>query len=330
MNKLLIIALLLNITSLIANPLPKPAPLALSSSIDSERIFIGELQENWNFPSDHLPIGIFLEDANHQFQVISWNVLNSAYMKWIYENSQGLARSELTKNDFVIKDNGLTLREQLVINSLLKMLALPSPLICLQECSELFIQELVSQLPPHIKIIRSSEAAVKNQNIALYDANLFKFVEKTLHSNVFSLEPNRPLMEFILEKQGIRFRIFNAHLRCDPSNPQCFDLAAFVYKQKQKEEIAIVLGDLNVDQSLMIEAFVKSAAQSNLESTFLPFSPYKTTVSPELESKSIDHIFLDFGMHLLTVRAAAPDELLEELQQKVDLLSNKEFVNIHF
>src|SRR5579859_7614015 len=89
-------------------------PLSLPSDVD--RVYVGELQESWDFPSDHLPIGVFLGDGEDETLLISWNVLNSAYLKLIYENSQGLSRSALTRDDFAIKETGLTLREQLTIH----------------------------------------------------------------------------------------------------------------------------------------------------------------------------------------------------------------------
>ena len=103
----------------------------------TSRVYVGELQERWKFPSDHLPIGISIQDTTTSFRVISWNVLNSAYMKWIYDNSQGLARSDLTKEDIPIKEGGLTLREQHVIDL---VQSFSTDILCLQECSEIFIK----------------------------------------------------------------------------------------------------------------------------------------------------------------------------------------------
>lgn len=293
--------------------------LAAVPQLVPERLYVGALEERWTFSSDHLPIGVSITDSNSSFRMISWNVLNTAYMHWIYEGEQGLARSNLTKENFPIKDNGFTLREQHVIDSLFMMVDSSdssSNVICLQECSEIFIQELELQLPPHMKIVRSSENAVKNQNIVLYDANQFGLIEKNLHTQVFESEPNRPLMEVILEKNGVRYRIFNAHLRCDLSLPQRFELAEFVSSRKSKDEVTVVLGDLNVSQSHMKEAL--GSADLN---GFLPFSPYRTTVSPDLESKTIDHIFIDSGEKILKIRENSPNEVLEELQDMVDLLN---------
>ena len=318
MTPIQIISVLLLASCLIGDPLYPAAEAGQFSEVrlhdPLEPVYVGELQERWMFPSDHLPIGITL---NNSCRIVTWNVLNSAYMSWISNNSQGFARSILTQEDVAIKENGFTLREHHVIDCLLEMVRsteFPEHLICLQECSEVFIQELRSRLPDPMNIIRSSDSPVKNQNIVLYDARMFGFVEKTLHANVFASEPGRPLMEVVLEKDGIPFRIFNAHLRCDRTQPQRFELTAFIHGRKKEGEVVIALGDINFSQAQMAEAF---AAQSN---SFHAFSPYKTTVSPERNSKAIDHIFIDSGGHSLDIKALTPNEALQNLQISVDLL----------
>lgn len=280
-----------------------------------ERVYVGELQEQWRQPSDHLPIAVTVDEGSFRYSITSWNVLNSAYLHWIYDNSQGLARSAITQDDIKIKENGLTLRESHVIEALLQMIRTPQ-IISLQECSEHFIQELSEQLPEHILIIRSSESSVKNQNIVLYDARFFRFASKMLHMNVFQSEPARPLMEVVLQRNGKRIRIYNAHLRCDPSMLQSVDLAKHVSREKKQGEIVIVLGDLNVDQEQMWEAF-----ELQQENAFQGFTPYRTTVSPELEAKAIDHIFIDTGDNQLLLTPNTPDSVLKGLQGSVDLLS---------
>ena len=48
---------------------------------------MGELHEKWQFPSDHLPVGIEVDGV----KIISWNVLNNVYMEWVTtKDSQGL------------------------------------------------------------------------------------------------------------------------------------------------------------------------------------------------------------------------------------------------
>jgi thioredoxin reductase (NADPH) len=277
-----------------------------------EKVFVGELQEKWTLPSDHLPIGISVSDGKDPFTVVSWNVLNSEYMHWIYKNGQGLGHSILIEEDTPIHPDGFTLREQHVIDALLQMIHSSKHLLCLQECSERFIQELKKQLPPSIKLLRSSEEPTKNQNVILYDEQKFQCIEKTLHTDAFLSEPGRPLMEAVLEKEGIRYRIFNAHLRCDSAKSQRFELAQFVRKRQSPSDVTLILGDLNVEQAQMAEALASPG--------MIPFSPYKTTVSPELHSKAIDHIFIDTASHRIQAEALEADGLLPGLQKSVELL----------
>ena len=44
---------------------------------------MGELQEKWQFPSDHLPVGMNLDGL----KIASWNVLNPLYMNWVIEKN---------------------------------------------------------------------------------------------------------------------------------------------------------------------------------------------------------------------------------------------------
>jgi hypothetical protein len=51
------------------------------------KLYVGELHEKWRFPSDHLPVGIEVNGV----RILSWNVLNNAYIEWVTEkDSQGL------------------------------------------------------------------------------------------------------------------------------------------------------------------------------------------------------------------------------------------------
>ena len=278
----------------------------LLSAEKQERIFVGELGAEWQFPSDHLPIGAKIDCA---YNFVSWNVLNSAYLHWIYNNDQGLAGSLITQEDIRIDESQLSIREQHVINELIEMTDKEMHVICLQECSELFIQNLKVQLPKHMKIVRSLDQEVKNQNIVIYNGRFFTLSERTLNIKPFPSDPTRPLMEIVLSANSKLYRIFNAHLKCDSSKTQRFELSNFVKTHKQHNEVTIVLGDLNVDQSQMIEAFNDESYQ--------PISPYRTTVSPELYSKAIDHIFVNGAQ----AEEIASDELLEDLSNCVKLLS---------
>ncbi len=55
--------------------------LAVQPMLQPMGTYVGELQEKWQFPSDHLPIGMTFEDLHFA----SWNVLDAEYMSWVTE-----------------------------------------------------------------------------------------------------------------------------------------------------------------------------------------------------------------------------------------------------
>ena len=61
---------------------------------------VGKLQKKWQFPSDHLPIGMTVKGVH----IASWNVLNTAFFRWIEKNSQGLKDSMLKEENYPVKD----------------------------------------------------------------------------------------------------------------------------------------------------------------------------------------------------------------------------------
>src|SRR5579872_6905049 len=57
--------------------------LAAMPSLQPKGVYVGELQELWQFPSDHLPIGMTFDDLHF----VSWNVLDAEYMSWVTEKN---------------------------------------------------------------------------------------------------------------------------------------------------------------------------------------------------------------------------------------------------
>ena len=74
--------------------------LAAAPQFQAMGTYVGELQEKWQFPSDHLPIGMTFEDLH----IASWNVLDAKYMDWVMEkDSQGLKRSMIGEEHVYIE-----------------------------------------------------------------------------------------------------------------------------------------------------------------------------------------------------------------------------------
>lgn len=81
--------------------------------------YVGELGKKWQYPSDHLPVGMKIGDQ----RVLSWNILNKKFMSWVYSNSQGLNGSMLTDLDKPSVSNPrITRRDELVIAYILEMI----------------------------------------------------------------------------------------------------------------------------------------------------------------------------------------------------------------
>ncbi len=72
----------------------------------------------------------------------------------------------------------------------------------------------------------------------------------------------------------------------------------------------------------MAHALSVTAPRYLQKNSFIPLSPYRTTISPELYSKAIDHIFVDLGGNFLEMAEMDANEVLGELQKSVDLLSD--------
>ena len=74
---------------------------------------VGELGEKWQFPSDHLPIGLTAGNIH----VATWNTLNTRYIYHILTNQQGLRDSLIVDANVPLKEGSpLTLRESQIID----------------------------------------------------------------------------------------------------------------------------------------------------------------------------------------------------------------------
>ncbi len=278
--------------------------------------YVGELQEKWQFPSDHLPIGMSFEGLG----IASWNVMNTIYFKWVEENSQGLSRSMLAQENVLLPNSPLTLREKHTVDQVLEMLShpvQPRSLVALQECGAAFLENLQSRLPPRFKLILQDENGAKDQNAVIYDTRLFE-LEASQTPRIFSAD-TRGFQELIFKRldQGTRLRIYNAHIPGDPVGPARFEFGSYVAESQKDGIPSIAMGDMNFNELEMDEAFRKMAPGSYEIAT-----PYCTNISPNsFISKAIDHFIL-----LNTeskARISRPEELLAGLEETVALLEKK-------
>lgn len=182
---------------------------------EAKGVYVGELQEKWQFPSDHLPIGLTYKYLNFA----SWNVLDSSLMHWVtVQNSQGLSRSLIAKQHYYVGGSGVTFRELRIINDIHYMLfdnSLPRSLIALQECSYPFLQALKDKLPSYIDLISTSKG-----ECILLNKYSFQILNCMELSGVFPTTPRKTIQEIWIRSihRNMNFRIINAHLPGDPNN----------------------------------------------------------------------------------------------------------------
>ena len=290
------------------------APLARAQ--EPMGVVVGELQERWTFPSDHLPIGATVDGL----KIASWNVLNTLFIEWIERNGQGLARSLLVAGQTLVNEEGLTRRDQIVADAILQMIQKGRQMIALQECSQPFIQELQRLLPSKMALILRSSPFSMDQEAIVYDTDVLKVDHPQTIEGIYSTHPKRKLMTVVFQRldKHNKLSVVNVHIPGEPGGPAHFELARFVASCQGP---CLALGDFNFDEQQMKDAFDGFSARGRL------LSPYCTNIQPVvLRSRCLDHFYVSDGV------AAAldpPEELVSGLSSMVDLLLMAELHSIN-
>lgn len=252
-------------------------------------IFVGFMHDKWQFPSDHLPVGVEVDGV----EIISWNVLNDQYLDWVYNDSQGLNGSMITDLDQPIKD-GFTKRDQLVVDMINQMINQNDKrgVVALQECSSTFLEELKQSLPANWSIISDTDR--EDHNVVLYNTEKLSYNEQKseISTDGYASELGRSILDLCFDRDGKDpIRIFNSHVPGDPNIPGRYEYAEYIKEHYDPEkEIAVALGDMNFERDEMIDALRKADLFD-----FQVHSPYQTNVDPySKKSKCIDHLMV-FG-----------------------------------
>lgn len=281
-----------------------------------QKFHVGELHEKWRFPSDHLPVGIEVNGV----RIISWNVLNNAYMEWVTDkDSQGLNGSLISELNQPVGSDGLTMRDALVADMVQAMMS-QGQVVALQECSQPFIALLEQRLHSDWQMVKSFDSAREDQDIVLYDSRqlMYRSSDSETTTSAYPSFRGRPLQNAFFESgSGEQLRIINAHIPGDPSKPGREEFARYVQSYHREGTVTVALGDNNFERDEMIAAY-RSAGFSE----FSLHSPWKTNIDPYTkESKGIDHFFV---VGTETSRDLRPDEVLQDghLQETIDLLNN--------
>lgn len=284
-----------------------------------KNIKVGELHEKWQFPSDHLPVGIEVDGV----RIISWNVLNDAYMEWVTtRDSQGLNGSMISDLDHAVQANGLTERD-LFIADMVSTMTASGQIVALQECGEPFLQALQAKLPENWGMIRSFDKSTTDQDVVLYDkSSLVYHAERSeVTTTAYPSVPSRPIQQVQFsrtEGDGKDICLINAHIPGDPSLPAREEFAKYVHDLHRQGQVTIALGDNNFERSEMADAYRKAGF-----SEFSLHSPWHTNVDPYTkDSKAIDHLFVIGSEYS---RDLTPDEVIQgaNLQETIDLLNGR-------
>lgn len=269
-----------------------------------KRVFVGELHEKWQFPSDHLPVGVEVNGV----KIISWNVLNNAYLDWItVKDSQGLNGSMISElNKEIPNGNGLTQRDLLIADMVVSMTK-SGHIVALQECSLPFLEVLQTKLPESWGIMKSFARPVVNQDVILYNASELWCIKSEVPKNVFPSAIGKPVQNLVfLQTKDPSFsrdlmfrktespyciRVINAHVPGDPKGAGKEDFAKYVSGYCHAgEPTTVALGDYNFERGEMISAFQRFC--NKFDKTSL-HTLWKSNIDPECKfSKAIDHIFI--------------------------------------
>lgn len=272
-----------------------------------KRFYVGNLRDKWQFPSDHLPVGIEVRGI----RIISWNVMNNIYMKWVRkEDSQGLNGSMLTKLDEKVSDNGLTLRD-IFVADMIQSMTEKGEVIALQECGAPFLEALKQRLPSQWEMVKSFDQR-DDQDVILFNKERLNLAVSNTSTTAFPSIPNRPLQDTLFTND---LRIINGHIPGDPTKPGREEFAKYVFDHHRNGTVTVALGDNNFERNEMIEAYRKAGFTD-----FSLHSPWQTNIDPySKESKGIDHLFV-IGSE--DSRDLSPDEVLTNgnLQETIDLL----------
>lgn len=269
---------------------------------------VGQLQEKWQFPSDHLPIGLTLDG----FHIASWNVLDLQYIEWVLDkNSQGLVHSQIADEHVFLPDSKLTKRDLHIFTLIEQMLASKRAIVALQEVNKPFLEALRAKLPSSVTLIEGEG------NATLIDLSLFEIVEAKEVAGVFLDSPKRTFQEMLLKKKDTNacYKVINVHIPGNPEKPARLEFARYLAKTFDPKLTLVALGDMNFNEIEMKEAIQTAFGYPALT----VYSPYCTNIHPyTFHSKAIDHFLVYQPVKNATVDA--PGSVLKGLPQICALL----------
>lgn len=257
---------------------------------------VGELGEKWQFPSDHLPVGVSIGDVH----VALWNTLNTRYLYHIHANHQGLKGSLITTAN-VPRDlySKLTIREEIIVDIILEMLhhpKVPRSLLVLQEVGTEVYKELKRKLPEQMVIVTAFPDDLANGDVYVYDKSRFNYI--SLKSDSFQIRPRNTYMTLTLQDRtsGELFRFVQSHVPGGPvaSAPARKEWAEDILLNFDPDAITVIMGDMNRSADFFHRDLQEVAEDFGLETH--PFQnlwvPYPTHIDTYKRATWIDNFFI--------------------------------------
>lgn len=257
---------------------------------------VGELGEKWQFPSDHLPIGAQVGEA----QIAMWNVLDTRYIYHIHANNQGLKKSFITTGNIPVDlFSKLTLRESYIVDMVLEMVWHSDNsrnLIALQEVGEEVLSELKRRLPSRMECVTTFEGEIANGDLFIYDNTVFDLVN--LRSDYYRVRPRNTMMTLTLlaKESGRIYHFVQSHIPGGPvaSIPARKEFAEELLLNFDPDATTVVMGDMNrspdffsIDLKELSEEFgMKHPPLANL------WVPYPTHIDTYKRASWIDNFFV--------------------------------------
>ena len=291
--------------------------------------YVGEIGAQWDFPSDHLPVGASIGNVHFAF----WNILNKNAIFHLENNLQGLLESSLISNNVALMENEtITIREILILEMIVKMIehrTHPRSLIALSEVHRDVIRYLDEILPINWKLISPTNSP-SCQNVFIYDSNIFEFVD--FQSVNYTLKPSQSIMTLVLKEKKSQnsYKFIQSHIPGGPfaSLYSIKEFAYEVFQQYNPKMTIVVMGDMNTSPKNIAHALTLEANTKKIFDQPFQYYPtdYPTHIDTNMYASWIDNLFVHNPSkmnHEITV-SNDPEELFDELIPIITILKDLE------
>jgi endonuclease/exonuclease/phosphatase family metal-dependent hydrolase len=296
------------------------------------------LHERWQFPSDHLPIGVAVRHKGEVvLRVLSWNILNTSFLHHLHRDEQGLLGSLLTghASDPSTRDptTGLTAREAATVDLIDRILRQQqqqqdqAPVaICLQECGMAVLQALRRRQQGET-LMTSSSTPIKDQEAVLVGTGNGAVKVLSYSAMRYPYESHKSLVDtrLVLPGCGLKVRLVATHA---PYSGYGREVLMNYWTDELlpaldsgQAHLALVMGDMNEESRLMVDEVAEVSPRIHVRPP-----PYMTHVDTRRLPVDFDYPIIAFASSSephISVDVMAHQEVLTypALQEAVALLN---------